>query len=82
MHGIADKGLTHQQCFSMDYYTLTHQCWPTSKNLDLPVLCRHWVSFKGLAQSDEQSGRRVRRREPRESILSTSMDNDEVSRRL
>ena len=36
------QGQTPKQCSLMDYYTWTHQCWLTSKDLLTSALCGHW----------------------------------------
>ena len=48
----------------MDFYTWTHQWWPTSKGWHLSTLCGHWMQSRGPAIG--MNGKRV----SRESVLS------------
>ena len=36
----------------METNTWMHQCWPTGKELNIFVLCRHWMQFRGPARTD------------------------------
>ena len=49
---LLDKwGQTYELC-SMDSYTWTYQCWPTSKTLHLSTLCGHWISSRDLTMTN------------------------------
>ena len=54
----------------------THQCWPTSKNLNTSAVCRHWMLPKGLTKSNDLIGINVRSK-LRESVLSACLDDDD-----
>ena len=45
-----------------DVYTGTHQCGPTSNDLQASALFGHWIQFKGPAKRDSRSEWTVRKR--------------------
>ena len=62
---------THKQCFLMDSYTWTHQCWPTSKNyihqLCVNTGCRFEVLLIAMTNKDGWQ-EREREREKKERV--------------
>ena len=47
------KGGTHKQRSLMGSDTWIQKYWPTTKNVHLSALCRHWMSSRELIENDD-----------------------------
>ena len=54
------QGQTHKWRSSMDHYTWTCQCWPTSNNLFTSAVCGHRCSLSGMMEDRHGWSERLR----------------------
>ena len=60
----------------MNYYTWTHQCWLTSKDLYTSALCRHWMPSRGAARTNRWEGW-IARENQRTSCYQKKLSDDD-----